>query len=98
MALIGIGRAYQINLTPYLSEYGQMLYNKLQHASITDVLGQYPGLTWSQLAKAQYPTPETIPVYVHVANQLIMGSRRHTCGTAVHRPGRRRRTRRHPRQ
>ena len=75
MALVGIGRAYQINLTPYLSEYGLTLYNKLQHASITEVLGQYPGLTWSQLAKAQYPTPETIPAYVQVANQLIMGSR-----------------------
>ena len=74
MALVGIGRAYQIDLTPYLSEYGLALYNKLQHASITEVLGQYPGLTWSQLAKAQYPTPETIPAYVQVANQLIMGS------------------------
>ena len=74
MALIGIGRAYQIDFTPYLSEYGLELYNKLQHASITEVLGQYPGLTWSQLAKAQYPTPETIPVYDEVANKLIMGT------------------------
>ncbi len=75
MGLIGIGRAYRLNLTPYLSGYGLALYNKLQHASITEVLGQYPGLTWSQLAKAQYPTPETIPAFVQVANQLIMGSR-----------------------
>lgn len=75
MALIGLGRAYKIDLRPYLSEYGLSLYNKLQHASITEVLGQYPGLTWSMLAKPQYPTPETIPVYVQVANQLIMGSR-----------------------
>jgi hypothetical protein len=74
MALIGIGRAYQIDLTPYLSEYGLELYNRLQHASITEVLGQYPGLTWSQLAKAQYPTPETITVYDEVANKLIMGT------------------------
>jgi hypothetical protein len=75
MALIGLGRAYQIDLTPYLSEYGLTLYDKLQHASITNVLGQYPGLTWSALAKPQYPTPETIPIYVQLANQLIMGSR-----------------------
>ncbi len=74
MALIGIGRAYGIDLTPYLSEYGLALYEKLQHASITEVLGQYPGLTWSQLAKPQYPTPETIPVYVEEANKLIMGT------------------------
>jgi hypothetical protein len=73
MALIGIGRAYGIDLTPYLSEYGLALYGKLQHASIAEVLGQYPGLTWSQLAKPQYPTPETIPAYVEEANKLIMG-------------------------
>jgi hypothetical protein len=74
MALIGIARAYQIDLTPYMSEYGLELNSKLQHASITEVLAQYPGLTWSQLAKPQYPTPETIPVYDEVANKLIMGT------------------------
>jgi Secretory lipase len=74
MALIGIARAYHIELTQYMSEYGRSLNEKLQHASIAEVLGQYPGLTWSQLAKPQYPTPETIPVYDEVANKLIMGT------------------------
>jgi len=75
MALIGVARAFQTNVTPYLSEYGLQLYNKLQQASIIEVLGAYPGLSWSQLAKPQYPTPESIPAYVQDANQLIMGSR-----------------------
>lgn len=74
MALIGLGRAYQVDLTPYLSEYGRSLYNSLQGASITEVLGRYPGLTWSQLAAPQYPTPESIPVYAQIANRLIMGA------------------------
>ena len=74
MALIGIARAFHAEITPYLSEYGLQLYNKLQHASIIGVLGAYPGLTWSELAKPQYPTPESIPVYVQESNQLIMGS------------------------
>ena len=39
------------------------------------MIGAYPGLTWSQLAKPQYGTPESIPVYVRVVNQLIMGTR-----------------------
>lgn len=73
MALIGIARAYGIELTPYMSEYGRSLNEKLQHASITEALAQYPGLTWSQLAQPQYPTPESIPVYDEVANKLIMG-------------------------
>jgi hypothetical protein len=58
-----------------MSPYGLELNTKLQHASITEVLARYPGLTWAQLAKPQYPTPESVPVYVKVANQLIMGTR-----------------------
>ncbi len=75
MGVIGISRAFHVDLTPYLNEYGLQLYNKLQRASIETVLGEYPGLTWAQMAKPEYPTPESVPVYVEVANQLIMGSR-----------------------
>jgi Secretory lipase len=75
MALIGVARAFNTEVTPDLSEYGLQLFNKLQKASIIQVIGSYPGLTWAQLAKPQYPTPESIPAYVSDANQLIMGSR-----------------------
>jgi Secretory lipase len=75
MGLIGISRGFDVDLTPYLSEYGLQLYNKLQRASITQVLGSYAGLTWAQLAKPQYPTPESVPVFVQLSNQLVMGSR-----------------------
>ncbi len=74
MAIVGVARAFHIDLTPYLSEYGAQLYSKLEKASIAEVLAQYPGLTWAQLAKPEYPTPESIPVYVHTVNQLIMGT------------------------
>jgi Secretory lipase len=72
MALDGLSRAYHLDLTPYLSEYGQELLTKDQHDSITNET-QTPGLAWSQLAKPEYPTPETIPVYVRTANKLISG-------------------------
>jgi hypothetical protein len=75
MAIIGVSRAFHIDLTPYLSEYWKAVYAKLEKASIVNVLAQYPGLTWTQLAKPEYPTPESIPVYVHTVNQLIMGTR-----------------------
>jgi secretory lipase len=75
MALVGIARAYDVDLTPYLSAYGLRLCRKLQRASIVRVLGAYPGLTWVQLASPQYKTPESVPAYVEIANQLIMGSR-----------------------
>jgi hypothetical protein len=74
MSIIGVSRAFHIDLTPYLNEYGLQLYNKLQKASITEVLGMYPGLTWAQMAKPQYQTPESVPLYVQVVNQLIMGT------------------------
>jgi hypothetical protein len=74
MAIIGVSRAFHIDLTPYLSEYGKTLYAKLEKASIVNVIAQYPGLTWAQIAKPEYPAPESIPVYVHTVNQLIMGT------------------------
>ena len=42
MAVIGVSRAFHVDLTPYLNEYGLQLYNKLQRASIATVLGEYP--------------------------------------------------------
>jgi Secretory lipase len=74
MAVIGVSRAFHIDLTPYMSEYGLKLNNELQKASIAEVLGRYPGLTWAQLAKPEYATPESIPVYVETINKLIMGT------------------------
>jgi hypothetical protein len=77
--VVGAARAagpshVHVDLTPYLSEYGLQLYTKLQRASISEVLGQYPGLTWAKMAKPEYQTPESVPVYVEVVNQLIMGT------------------------
>ncbi len=74
MAIVGVSRAFHIDLTPYMSEYGKRVAAKLEKASIAEALGHYPGLTWAQLAKPEYATPESIPVYVHTVNQLIMGT------------------------
>ncbi|MBJ7458847.1 MAG: hypothetical protein JHD02_06665 [Thermoleophilaceae bacterium] len=74
MAIIGVARSYGIDLQPYLSENGRAIYEKLKNASIINVLGQYPGLKWSDLAKPEYPRPENIPAYVAAANKVIMGT------------------------
>jgi hypothetical protein len=75
MAIVGVARAFQIDLSPYLSAKGAEIYAKMEKASITNVLGAYPGLTWAQLTKPEYAQPESVPEYVHAANQLIMGTR-----------------------
>ncbi|MFT4034926.1 MAG: lipase family protein [Patulibacter sp.] len=74
MAIIGTARAFGIDLQPYLSDYGKQLYEQMKDDSIAQVLGAYPGLTWSKLARPEYPSPETIPDYVRVVNELIMGT------------------------
>jgi hypothetical protein len=74
MSVIGIARGFHISITPYLSSYGRQLYNKLQKASITNVLGLYPGLTYAQLVKPQYANPASIPVLVKAENKLNTGS------------------------
>ena len=75
MALIGIARASNVDLTPYLSPYGQQLFDQFQGASIIQGLfGGYAGLTFSQLVKPQYANPSNIPIFDSLANKLIMGT------------------------
>jgi hypothetical protein len=74
MSIIGIARGFHIDITPYLNSYGRQLYNSLQNASIANVLGQYPGLTFAQLVKPRYANPASIPVLVKVENELNAGS------------------------
>src|SRR5271155_4349932 len=74
MALVGIARAFEIDLTPYLSPHGAKVFQEMKSASIVVVLGQYPGLKWEDLISPGYPTPESLPPYVRCANKLIMGT------------------------
>jgi hypothetical protein len=74
MALIGVARSYGIDLRPYLSDYGQQVFDGLQQASIVDALGRYPGLTWKQMAKPQYANPDSVPVFVNAVNRINLGS------------------------
>ncbi len=73
MALIGVARSYGIDLNPYLNDYGKSLVPKFQTASIINVLGQYPGLKWTDFIKPEYADPHHIAAYVNAANKVIMG-------------------------
>jgi Secretory lipase len=74
MAIAGIARAFNIDFMPYLSDNGKTILKRMGNASILNVLGHYPGLTWKDLALKAYRTPESIPPYVTVVNKLIMGT------------------------
>ena len=76
MALIGIARAFHIDLTPYLSEYGLQLFDKLQRASIIEVLGAVPGPHLGRAGQAAVRRPPKASRSMSkLANQLIMGTR-----------------------
>lgn len=75
MAVIGVSRAFGIDLKPYLSDYGLALLKKMDKVSIFMALGQYPGLTWKKLAKAKYDNPAKVPVFVKTVNKLNLGKK-----------------------
>ncbi|WP_446666639.1 lipase family protein [Flexivirga sp. B27] len=75
MAIVGAARAYGVDFQPYLSDRGKQITTKMQNASITNVLLQYPGLRWKDLVKPQYADPSSIPEFVKVVNKLNLGSR-----------------------
>lgn len=74
MALIGVARSYGLDLQPYLSSYGQQVFDSLQHTSIVGALGRYPGLTWKKMAKPQYANPDSVPAFVNAVNRINLGS------------------------
>ncbi len=73
-ALVGIARAYDINLSTYLSSYGMQVADAVGASCLESDLGTYPGLTYQQLLKPQYTNIDQIPVFVKALNDLIMGT------------------------
>lgn len=74
MALAGISKGFQIDLGPYLSEYGKQTLPKLQNASILNALFQYPGLSWQKLVKPEFADFTKVPAIAQALNTLNMGS------------------------
>ncbi len=79
MALVGLSRAFHLDLTPYLTEYGQELMTEDQHDSITNEQ-QTPGLTWSQIAKPAVPDARNHPRVRAYRQQADRRPQRHADG------------------
>ncbi|MEU5434873.1 lipase family protein [Streptomyces sp. NPDC020719] len=74
MAIIGVARSYGIDLKQYMNPYGQRVYEKVEHGSLLDALGHYPGLTWKKMAKPQYADPNSVTAFVETVNKINLGS------------------------
>ncbi|BAE46129.1 lipase family protein [Rhodococcus erythropolis] len=74
MAIVGIARAYDVDFTPYLNDYGREIMARMQDASIANAIAQYPGLTWQQMTKPEFADPNSVPEFVDVVNKINMGT------------------------
>lgn len=74
MALIGVGRSYGIDLPQVLSDKGMTIYNKMQKASIINVLFQYPNTYWKDIVKPEYADRTKLKPYVEAVNKIVMGT------------------------
>jgi len=72
--LVGIGRAFAIDIAKYQSAYGAQLSQTISDECINNFLGAYPGLTIQKLVGPQYQDFFAIPLFAKINNQLIMGA------------------------
>ncbi len=72
--LLSLAHAFGVNISPYLSAYGEKITHQVAGECIDSFYGAYPGLTYQQLVKPQYQNIFQIPVLVRILNHLIMGT------------------------
>jgi hypothetical protein len=72
--LVSVGRAFGVNISQYLSAYGEQVTSAVSGECIASFAASYPGLTIAQLLGSQYQNPFQIPVLVSIMNKLIMGT------------------------
>jgi pimeloyl-ACP methyl ester carboxylesterase len=72
--LVSLGRAFGVNVTQYLSSYGEELTSQVSSECIATFASAYPGLTIQQLLLPQYSNPFDVPALVTILNHLIMGT------------------------
>jgi hypothetical protein len=72
--LVSLGRAFGVDITPYLSSYGEQVTSQVSGECIASFASSYPGLTVQQLLLPQYSNPFDVPVLVSILNHLIMGT------------------------
>lgn len=70
--LAGLGRAFGLDLNPYLSPFGRRLLRSVQSECIDEFPAQ-PGITMRRLAAAPYPDLLHVRPLVEIFNRLIMG-------------------------
>ena len=74
--LVGLSRAYGVDLSQYLSPYGLQVAGAEDQVCIASVFGTYPGLTISQIMQPQYADIYDVPVFASMLGAQTMGTAR----------------------
>lgn len=72
--LLGLSRAYRLDLTPYLSDYGAKVVAAENDVCIDSVFGKYPGLTVQSLMSPAYQDFFDVPVFQQILADQQMGT------------------------
>jgi hypothetical protein len=71
--LIGLARAYHLDLAPYLSAYGAKVVAAENNVCLDQVFGQYPGLTVQAMMKPRYRNFFDVPIFKRILGAQHMG-------------------------
>lgn len=72
--LLGLARAYHVDLSRYLSSYGARVVRAEQHTCIASDFGLYPGLSYRKLVKPRYRDLARVPVLTRMLTRQTMGT------------------------
>ncbi|MGO1950075.1 MAG: lipase family protein [Mycobacteriaceae bacterium] len=61
MAIVGMTRAYGIDMDPYLTEYGKEITRQLDRVAIGDASDRFEHLRWEEIVLPEYPDIDSIP-------------------------------------
>ena len=72
--LLGLSRAYDVDLSKYLSSYGVKVVRAESTGCMPDLFGKWPGLTMAKILKPQYRDWKHVPAIARMLRQQTMGS------------------------
>ncbi|WP_420099400.1 lipase family protein [Corynebacterium sp.] len=75
MAMVGLARAYGVDLDPYLTANGRQVFADMDRVAIGDASDSYDHLRWGEMILPEYPDPDSIPEVRHLLDDTNMGLR-----------------------
>jgi hypothetical protein len=74
--LLGLSRAYGLDLTPYLSAYGRQVVGEVSDVCIASAFGKYPGLTIAAIMASPYRDLARTEPFATTLREQTMGQLR----------------------